>query len=55
MLSRLDDDDAFHIVFSDEATFHVSGKVNRHSCRIWGSENQHEIMEHERDIPKLNV
>jgi hypothetical protein len=36
MLPRLDDDDAFmkHVVFSDEATFHVSGKVNRHTCRI---------------------
>jgi hypothetical protein len=27
--------------FSDEATFHVSGAVNRHSVRIWGSENPH--------------
>lgn len=28
------------ICFSDEATFHLSGKVNRHICRIlWGSEN----------------
>jgi hypothetical protein len=32
MLSLLDDNDAFmkHVVFSDDATFHVSGKVNRH-------------------------
>jgi hypothetical protein len=53
MLSLLDDGDAFvkHVVFSDE----VSAKVNRHSCRIWGSENPHEVMEHERDTPKLNV
>jgi hypothetical protein len=57
MLLRLDDDDTFmkHVVFSDEATFDVSGKVNRHNCRIWGSENPHEVMEHERDTPKLNV
>jgi hypothetical protein len=57
MLSRLDDDVAFmkHVVFSHEGTFHVSGKVNRHSCRILGNENPHEVMEHERDIPKLNV
>jgi hypothetical protein len=57
MLSLLDDDDAFmkHVVFSDEATFHVSGKVNRHICQIWGSENPHEVMEHECDTPKLNV
>jgi hypothetical protein len=33
MLSRLDDDNAFmkHVVFSDKATFNVSGKVNRHN------------------------
>jgi hypothetical protein len=57
MLLRLDDDDAFmkHVVFSDEATFHVAGKVDRHSCRICGSENLHEVMEHECDTPKLNV
>jgi len=26
------------VQFSDEATFHVSGAVNRHNERIWGSE-----------------
>ena len=25
-----------NIAFSDEATFHVSGVVNRHNVRIWG-------------------
>jgi hypothetical protein len=40
MLSRLDDAFMKHVVFSDEATFHVSG-----------SENPHE----EHDTPKLNV
>jgi hypothetical protein len=57
MLSQLDDDAEFmkHVVFSDEATFHVSGKVNMHNCQIWGSENPHEVMEHERDTLKLNV
>jgi hypothetical protein len=43
------------LVFSDEATFHISGKVNRHNVRIWGTENPHTILEHERDSPKLNV
>jgi hypothetical protein len=27
--------------FSDEATFPVSGAVNRYNCRIWGSQNPH--------------
>jgi hypothetical protein len=43
------------IVFSNEATFHLSGKINRHNVRIWGTENPHETVEHVRDSPKLNV
>jgi hypothetical protein len=30
------DDDLAKIIFSDEATFHLSGKVNRYNIRIWG-------------------
>lgn len=29
--------------------------VNRHNCKIWGSENPHEYQEMERDSPKVNV
>ena len=43
------------LVFSDEATFHVNGKVNKRDTRIWGTENPHEIFEHVRDSPTLNV
>jgi hypothetical protein len=43
-----------NVVFSDEATFHLAGKVNRHS-RIRGSEHPHSFREHERDSPKINV
>ncbi|XP_033607207.1 uncharacterized protein LOC117282272 [Cryptotermes secundus] len=28
-------------LISDEATFHISGKVNRHNVRIWGIEQPH--------------
>ena len=31
-----DDDLLSKIIFSDEATFHLSGKVNRYNMRIWG-------------------
>lgn len=59
MLTRLngDDGDALQsvILFSDEATFHLSGKVNRHNCRIWGVVNPHEFDTHERNSPKVNV
>lgn len=32
------------IIFTDEANFHLSGKVNRHNLRIWGSEKSHRII-----------
>jgi hypothetical protein len=54
-LSDKDNDYFSKACFSDDATFHVSGTVNRHNCRIWGSENLHVAREYERDTPKLNV
>ena len=42
------------VQFSDEATFHVSCAVNRHNVRIWGSENPHAYVQHQRDSPKVN-
>ena len=41
--------------FSDEATFHVSGAVNRRNVRRWGSENPHADVERQRDSLKVNV
>jgi len=43
------------VQFSDEATFHVNGAVNRHNVRIWGSENPYAYVQHQRDSPKVNV
>ena len=43
------------ICFIAEATFHVSGKLNKHIVRIWGSEHPHEIRELERYSTKVNV
>lgn len=40
-------------MFSDEATLHVSGKVN--NVRMWGSEHPRAIVEHVADSPKVNV
>ena len=41
MLQRISEDEAFfkRVCFSDEKTSHVSGKLNKHNVRIWGSEN----------------
>ncbi|GBN87611.1 hypothetical protein AVEN_135866-1 [Araneus ventricosus] len=43
------------LIFSDETTFHLSGKVNRHNVRVWGAEFPHVTVELERDSPKVNV
>ena len=44
-------------VFSDEANFHLSvrGKVNRYNVRIWGTENLHAIVQHERASEMVNI
>lgn len=57
MLLKIDIENGYlqKVVFSDESTFHVCGIVNRHNCRIWGSENPHVVRELERDSPKINV
>ena len=43
------------LVFSDEATFHTSGKVNEQNVQIWGIENHHYTLEQVRDSPKVTV
>lgn len=44
------------IVFSDEATFCLNGKVNRHNCRIWSRRNPHWMREvHTQRPQKINV
>ena len=42
-------------MFTDEACFLVSGNVNRHNVRIWGSENPNVVIEHVCQSPKVNV
>jgi hypothetical protein len=43
------------LVFNDESTFHISGKINKRNVRIWGSENPGATVEHVRGSPKINV
>jgi len=43
------------VQFSYEETFHISSVVNRRNVRIWGSENPHAYVQHQRDSPKVNV
>jgi len=57
MLNAIDEDETFlrRIFSSDEATFYVNGCVNRHNCRIWGTQQPNEIHEYVRGSPKVNV
>jgi hypothetical protein len=45
MLNKTDDHETFlcQICFTDEATFHMNGCVNRHNRRIWVSEQPNEF------------
>ena len=47
VFQRIDDDNVYlnSVIFSDEATFYASGKINKHNIRIWGSENPCEVVE----------
>jgi hypothetical protein len=57
MLNEIDKDAQFshRVMFSDEATFRVSGHVHRHNVRIRANERPQDSVEHERDSPKTNV
>jgi hypothetical protein len=37
------------LIFSNEATFHISDKVNRHNVGIWGTKQPHAQTEHQHD------
>jgi len=43
MLQAIREDETLlsHIVWTDEAHFHLSGEVNRHNCRYWSKDNPH--------------
>ena len=43
------------LFFSDEATFHLSGVVNKHNCRIWAESNPFVTIDIARNSPKINV
>jgi hypothetical protein len=53
---RLEQDGfAGQLVFSGDTTFRVCGNVNRHSVRIWGTDNPLAAVEHVRDSPQVNM
>jgi hypothetical protein len=45
-----EDDNFFNqLIFGNESTFHLSGKVDKHNVRIWGTENTRELVQYVRD------
>lgn len=38
---RISPDFFLYVLFSDEATFHNTGQLNRHNCHYWSVENPH--------------
>jgi len=58
IVEMINDDPLFldNIVFSDEATFELTGNVNRHNCRYWSDINPHWMKEnHIQHLQKVNV
>ena len=44
-----------NIIWSDEASFKLNGKVNRHNCVYWSDSNPHVTMQHELNLAGLTV
>jgi hypothetical protein len=55
MQLKIEEDGFVKRLISDEATFHISGKVNRHSVHIWGTEQPHAQTEHQCVSPTVNI
>jgi hypothetical protein len=53
--SEKSDDFFDRLIFDDESILHISGTVNKHNVRIWGTETPRAVVEHVRDSPKVNV
>ena len=54
---RVQGNENFHklIIFSDEATFHVNGSMNKYNLHYWSVENPHAKMEHFQDRHSVTI
>lgn len=58
MMERIDNDPNIlrNLIFTDEATFQITGTLNRHNCRYWAVENPNWMRESKSQYPqKINV
>jgi hypothetical protein len=44
-----------YLMFTDEATFCLAGKVNKKNIHIWGTEQSHVVVQVICDLPKVNM
>ncbi|GAB1600991.1 hypothetical protein Ahia01_000377300 [Argonauta hians] len=43
------------IIWSDEATFKLNGRVNRHNCVYWSQENSRQVLQREVNAPGVTA
>jgi hypothetical protein len=43
------------ILWTDEASFKLSGRINRHNSVYWSDCNPHEVIQEELNVPGLTV
>ena len=57
MLNKIEEDSGIldEIIWSDEASFKLSGHVNRHNCVYWYTNNMHLTLEKQLNQPGINV
>ena len=55
MIANEDEDFLNKIVWSDEACFKLSGRVNRHNCVYWTAQNPHEVLQKQQKDPGVVV
>jgi hypothetical protein len=44
---KMEEDGCVERLISNEATFHIIGKVNRHNVHIWGTKQPHAQIKHQ--------
>ncbi|KAJ4439196.1 hypothetical protein ANN_07313 [Periplaneta americana] len=52
---RFDQNFLLNILWSDEATFKLSGRANRHNCTYWYTENQQSEQQHSAVFARVSA
>lgn len=50
-----DSDFQNRVLWTDEASFKLNGRVNRHNCVYWSDVNPHEVLQEELNVPGITV